>query len=66
MADTATEDLATKDLATEYLVVRTKPGELRGAREGGIAVFRGVPYAAPPVGERRFQPRGRPIGARRA
>jgi para-nitrobenzyl esterase len=46
MADTATEDL----------VVRINPGELRGAREGGVAVFRGVPYAAAPVGELRFQP----------
>jgi para-nitrobenzyl esterase len=46
MADTATEDL----------VVRINPGELRGAREGGIAVFRGVPYAAAPVGDLRFQP----------
>ena len=42
--------------ATEDLVVRTKAGELRGARENGIAVFRGVPYAAAPVGELRFAP----------
>jgi para-nitrobenzyl esterase len=44
------------DTATEHLVVRTNAGELRGARENGIAVFRGIPYAAPPVSELRFQP----------
>jgi para-nitrobenzyl esterase len=44
------------DTATEHLVVRTNAGELRGARENGIAVFRGIPYAAQPVGELRFQP----------
>lgn len=38
------------------LIVRTKSGELRGARENGIAVFRGVPYAAAPVGPLRFSP----------
>lgn len=42
--------------ATEALVVRTKAGELRGGRENGVAVFRGVPYAASPVGELRFMP----------
>src|SRR5215467_6347575 len=41
---------------TEELLVRTKAGELHGARENGIAVFRGVPYAAPPVNELRFSP----------
>jgi para-nitrobenzyl esterase len=49
-------DSVTEDLATDNPVVRTKPGELRGAREGGVVVFRGVPYAAPPTGELRFQP----------
>ena len=42
--------------ATDDLVVRTKAGDLRGAHENGIAVFRGVPYAAAPVGELRFSP----------
>ena len=42
--------------ATEKLTVRTSAGELRGASENGIAVFRGVPYAAAPVGELRFAP----------
>jgi para-nitrobenzyl esterase len=43
-------------VATEDPRVRTQAGELRGARENGIAVFRGVPYAAAPVDELRFQP----------
>ena len=42
--------------AIDELVVPTKAGDLRGARENGVAVFRGVPYAAPPVGDLRFAP----------
>jgi para-nitrobenzyl esterase len=42
--------------AIEDLLVRTKAGDLRGACENGVAVFRGVPYAAAPVGELRFAP----------
>jgi len=37
-------------------IVRTKNGEMRGAYENGVAVFRAVPYAAPPVGDLRFSP----------
>ncbi|WP_320778145.1 carboxylesterase/lipase family protein [Streptomyces sp. CRN 30] len=35
-------------------VVRTAAGAVRGRREDGLAVFRGVPYAEPPVGDARF------------
>lgn len=37
-------------------VVQTPSGRLRGTTEHGCAVFRNVPYAAPPVGPLRFQP----------
>ena len=36
------------------LVVETAAGFVRGAREGSLTVFRGLPYAEPPVGERRW------------
>ena len=35
-------------------LARTAVGDLRGTVEGGVAVWRGVPYAQQPVGERRF------------
>ncbi|HZG96968.1 MAG TPA: carboxylesterase family protein, partial [Nocardioidaceae bacterium] len=34
--------------------VRTSAGRVRGRWEDGVAVFRGVPFAAPPVGVHRF------------
>jgi para-nitrobenzyl esterase len=34
--------------------VRVSTGVLRGSREGELAVFRGIPYAEPPVGAYRF------------
>ncbi|MES4886542.1 carboxylesterase family protein [Streptomyces sp. NPDC096012] len=36
-------------------VVRTACGAVRGLREQGLAVFRGIPFAEPPVGAARFQ-----------
>jgi para-nitrobenzyl esterase len=35
-------------------LARTSLGVLRGSVESGACTFRGVPYAAPPVGARRF------------
>ena len=37
-------------------VVSTKSGKLEGNFENGIYVFKGVPYAAPPVGDLRWMP----------
>ncbi|MET9047926.1 carboxylesterase/lipase family protein [Streptomyces sp. NPDC002387] len=37
-------------------VVRTPYGAVRGRYEQGIAVFRGIPFAAPPFGPNRFRP----------
>lgn len=36
-------------------IVRTRLGMVKGAVEGGVHVFRGVPFAAPPVGRNRFR-----------
>ncbi len=37
-------------------IVRVEQGMLRGSREGEVVVFRGVPFAAPPVGPLRWRP----------
>ena len=36
-------------------VVRTRKGAARGRWDGRVGVFRGIPFAAPPVGPRRFK-----------
>lgn len=49
--------------------VRTTAGTVRGRWEDKLAVFRGIPFAAPPVGEARFaapQPAPRWDGVREA
>jgi len=37
------------------LEVRVTGGVIRGVREGGVLAWRGIPYAAPPVGDLRFR-----------
>ncbi|MGW5097386.1 carboxylesterase/lipase family protein [Streptomyces nodosus] len=52
--DETTGDAARPDLPDP--VVRTPFGAVRGRHERGVAVFRGILYAAPPFGPHRFRP----------
>lgn len=41
---------------TNEAIVKITSGKLEGLKIDGIYVFKGVPYAAPPVGEKRWLP----------
>lgn len=38
------------------IVAETTQGQVRGREKGGVLLFAGIPYAAPPTGPRRFRP----------
>ncbi|MEG0505150.1 MAG: carboxylesterase family protein, partial [Raoultibacter sp.] len=52
----SSKEQAPADNATQPdpLVVTTDKGVVRGALEDGVRVFRGIPFAEPPLGELRF------------
>jgi para-nitrobenzyl esterase len=39
-------------------IVTTPAGKLQGRKEGGLHIFKGIPYALPPVGPARWKPPG--------
>jgi para-nitrobenzyl esterase len=44
----------------ERPVVATESSSVQGTAEDGVAVFRGIPYAASPIEDRRFAAPGPP------
>jgi para-nitrobenzyl esterase len=48
--------LWSQDVAAETVVLKTPSGVLRGQAVEGVRIFKGVPFAQPPVGPLRFKP----------
>lgn len=51
----ATALVAALDSPSNAALIMTEQGPVQGVREGDVFVWRGIPYAAPPVGERRWR-----------
>jgi para-nitrobenzyl esterase len=52
----AGESMGLQSVAKNSVEVKTRAGTLCGEVSGDLQVFRGVPFAAPPIGELRFKP----------
>lgn len=56
IAFAATLLLPTSTLAQSAPVVDAPEGQISGVRDGAIEIFKGIPYALPPVGALRWKP----------
>ena len=43
-----------QDTTANRVIVQTKAGQVRGEVKNGIAIFKAIPFAAPPAGDLRF------------
>src|SRR5579863_10276243 len=56
LAVAATLVIAASISASAAVRVRVDGGEIKGAVQNGVLAFKGVPFAAPPVGSLRWRP----------
>lgn len=48
--------MKSSDTPAQDLCITSDDGRIKGIKKNGIYSFKGIPYAAPPIGERRWQP----------